>query len=184
MPRFRLSEHDLEKMLNSLNMDNFELFREYEKNHNKFIATNNFFVSSHGNNSDDEKYIKIYGNSKEKYIEKKNNTYFIYFDIDYKDSEIINLVKETNLIILKNLNLEVNNDLIDIKDLIKEDKITNNECDELIKDLYFNSVNFKKFNIENSENLKNIDSNKKYLFKIKRGELNLKSQIQNYHINI
>ena len=180
MPRFRLSEHDLEKIVNSINMDNFELFREYKKSQNKFIATNNFFISSHGNNSNEEKYIKIYGNNNEKYIEKKNNSYFIYYDINYKDSEIINHVKETNLIVLKNLNLETNNDLIDIKNLIKGEKISNNECDELIKDLYFNSVNFQKFNLKNRED----NTNKKYLFKVKRRELNLKNQIQNYQIVI
>ena len=45
-----------------------EIFREYVKENNKFVATNNYFVSD---NDSDSKYIKTQGNSNEKYIEKK-----------------------------------------------------------------------------------------------------------------
>ena len=175
MPALNLSESDIENYLNSIDIDNYEIFREYKKNNNIFVATNNFFVSSHSDsNCNDEKYIKIFGNSNEKYIEKNNDKYLIYYDINYNELEIIQEIKEINLIIIKNLKLELSNNSIDIRKLIKEDEISCNECDELIKDLYFNSINFKKFNLEE----KKINENKKYLFKIKKGEINIKNQIE------
>ena len=174
MPAINLSETDIENYLNSINMDNYEIFREYKKNNNIFVATNNFFVASHSDsNCDDEKYIKIFGNTNENY-RKNNGKYLIYDDINYYESEITQEIKEINLIIIKNLKIELSNNSIDIKKLIKEEEISSYECDELIKDLYFNSINFKKFNLEEKE----INENKKYLFKIKKGEINIKNQIE------
>lgn len=182
MPALKLSDNDIENFLNSVDMDKFQVFREYEKNNNMFLATSNFFISSHfDNNSNDEKYIKIFGNTNEKYIEKKNDKYLIHYNIKYNESEIIQEVKEINLIIIKNIKIELSNDLIDIKKLIKEDEISSNECDELIRDLYFNSVNFKKFNLTES---KKMNQNKKYLFKIKKGEINIRNQIEQCHVMI
>lgn len=179
MPASKLSENDIENYLNSID-NKFEIFREYEKKNNIFVARSNFFVSSHSDNSNDEKYIKIIGNSNEKYIEKKNNIYLIYYDINYNEKEIIQEIKEINLIIIKNLKLELSNNSIDIKKLIKDEDITNIECDQLIKDLYYNSNNLEKFNL----NLENQSENKKYLFKIKKGEINIKNQLEQSHLII
>lgn len=150
-----------------------EIFREYVKENNKFVATNNYFVSD---NDSDSKYIKTQGNSNEKYIEKKNNRYVIHYEINYKDSEIISETKEVDLILIKNIDLEMNNETIDIKKLIKSNEINNNDCDLLLQDLYFNTFYYDKFDIK--INNKNITNSKKYLFKIKKGEINIKSQIE------
>ena len=161
MPYIKLSDIDTEKSKLS-NVDKNQMFREYVKEHNKFIATNNYFVS---NDNSDTKYIKIYGNSNEKYIEKKNNRYIINYEINYKDSEIISETKEIDLMIIKNIDLEMNNESIDIKKLIKSNMITNSDCDLLLQDLYFNPFYYDKFNIKiNNNDL----SSKKYLFKIKK----------------
>ena len=182
MPRINLSENDIENVINSVDLDKFNIFREYVKLNNKFVSTNNFFISSHNdNNSDDEKYIKIYGNNNEKYIEKNNDIYFIHYKTDYNDEKVINEIKKIDLIIIKNLKLEMNNQSLDIKNLIKNEEISNNECDELIKDLYYTSFYYKKFNINNEVESK---ENKKYFFKIKKGEINIKNQIEQCQLNI
>ena len=77
----KISVTEIEKQLNSLNMNNYEIFREYEKDHNKFLATDNIFVSDNTNNAENKKYIKICGNNNEKFIEKNNNLYIIHYDI-------------------------------------------------------------------------------------------------------
>ena len=173
MPYINLSDNDIEKKINS---NYAEIFREYKKNNNHFIATNNFFQSD--NNVDNPKFIKIYGKNNENFIEKINNTYIIHYDIDYNEQEIIRKTKEINLMIIKNLDLEINTDLIDIKNIINNNNINVLECDELLKDLYFDTYYFNKFNIKLEDN--NIFS-KKYLFKIKRGEMNVKTQIEKYN---
>ena len=173
MPYIKLSDIDTEKKSKLSSFDKNEMFREYVKEHNKFIATNNYFVSD---DNSDEKYIKIYGNSNEKFIEKKNNRYVIHYDINYRDSEIIHETKEIDLMIIKNIDLEIDNESIDIKKLIKNNEINSNDCDILLQDLYFNSFYYDKFNIK--MNKQNIISSKKYFFKIKKGEINMKSQIE------
>lgn len=172
MPYIKLSDIKTENS-EIAKIEKNEMFREYVKENNKFIATNNYFVSD---NNSDSKYIKIQGNSNEKYIEKRNNRYVIHYEINYKDSEIISETKEVDLMIIKNIDLEMNNETIDIKKLIKSNEINNNECDMLLQDLYFNTFYYDKFDIK--INNKNICTSKKYLFKIKKGEINIKSQIE------
>ena len=172
MPYIKLSDIKTENS-EIAKIEKNEMFREYVKENNKFIATNNYFVSD---NNSDSKYIKIQGNSNEKYIEKRNNRYVIHYEINYKDSEIISETKEVDLILIKNIDLEMNNETIDIKKLIKSNEINNNDCDMLLQDLYFNTFYYDKFDIK--INNKNICTSKKYLFKIKKGEINIKSQIE------
>ena len=172
----KISEYEIENYINKIDNTKFEVFREYEKKNNVFLATNNFFIKNISNN--DEKYIKICGNTNEKYIQKNNNKYIIHYDISYNEEGINKEIKEIDLLIIKNLKLELNNQPIEIKKLINGDEISNNECDELIKDLYFNINNIQKFNLENTINIEN----KKYLFKIKKGNLNIKNQIE--HCNL
>ena len=172
MPYIKLSDIKTENS-EIAKIEKNEMFREYVKENNKFIATNNYFVSD---NNSDSKYIKIQGNSNEKYIEKRNNRYVIHYEINYKDSEIISETKEVDLILIKNIDLEMNNETIDIKKLIKSNEINNNDCDMLLQDLYFNKFYYDKFDIK--INNKNICTSKKYLFKIKKGEINIKSQIE------
>lgn len=181
MPASKLSENDIENYLNSID-NKFEIFREYEKKNNIFVARSNFFVSSHSDNSNDEKYIKILGNNNEKYIEKYEDTYFVYYNVDYNDKEVIKEIKEINLMVIKNLNIEINNYDIDIKKLIKNNEISNLECDKLIEDFYFNPYYINKFNISDTSKL-NLNK-KKYIFKIKRGEINIKNQIEQCHFVI
>ena len=173
----KISEYEIENYINKIDNTKFEVFREYEKKNNVFLATNNFFIKNNSDNND-EKYIKICGNTNEKYIQKKNNKYIIHYDISYNEEGINKEMKEIDLLIIKNLKLELNNQPIEIKKLINGDEISNIECDELIKDLYFNINNIQKFNLENTINIEN----KKYLFKIKKGNLNIKNQIE--HCNL
>ena len=170
----KISEYEIENYINEIDNTKFEVFREYEKKNNVFLATNNFFIKNYSDNINNEKYIKICGNTNEKYIEKNNNKYLIYYDITYNEEGINKEMKEIDLLIIKNLKLELSNQPIEIKKLINGDEISNNECDELIKDLYFNFNNIQKFNLENSI----CNENKKYLFKIKKGHLNIKNQIE------
>ena len=131
----KISVTEIEKQLNSLNMNNYEIFREYEKDHNKFLATDNIFVSDNTNNAENKKYIKICGNNNEKFIEKNNNLYIIHYDICYNEKYINKETKEINLLIIKNIDLELNTDLIDIKELLKDNNMNNCECDDLLQDL-------------------------------------------------
>jgi hypothetical protein len=170
----KISVAELEKHLNSLKMNNYEIFREYEKDKNKFLATDNIFVSENSNNLENKKYIKICGRNNEKFIEKNNEVYIIHYDISYNEKSINKKTKEISLMIIKNIDLELNTDLIDIKELLK-DNMNNNECDELIQDLYFNNYYYQKFN---SNKLSNNNTTKKYFFKLKRGEINMKHQLE------
>ena len=173
MPNINLSDIDTKENLKLSDLDKYELFREYEKDHNKFKPTNNYFVS---NDKDGMKYIKICGISDEKYIEKIDKTYIIHYDINYNEMEIIRKTKEIDLLIIKKLNLEINNEIIDIKNLIKNNQLNLDDTNQLIKDLYYNSYYYKKFdaNFEDSQKI----CSKKYLFKIKKGEITMKNHIE------
>ena len=172
----KISVTEIEKQLNSLNMNNYEIFREYEKDHNKFLATDNIFVSDNTNNAENKKHIKICGNNNEKFIEKNNNLYIIHYDICYNEKYINKETKEINLLIIKNIDLELNTDLIDIKELLKDNNMNNCECDDLLQDLYFNNYYYEKFNSKKLKN--NVETTKKYFFKLKRGEINMKHQLE------
>ena len=171
----KISDYDIQNYIHKIDLSKYDIFREYEKRNNVFICTNNFFINNHTDkNINNEIYTKICGNTNERYIEKKNEKYLIHYNISYHEKEIKKEIKETNLLIIKNLKLELSNKSIEIKKLINNSEISNNECEELIKDLYFNMSNLQKFNLENT----NIIENKKYLFKIKKGEINIRNQIE------
>ena len=178
MPSVKISEYEIENYINEIDSTKYEIFREYEKKNNVFQGTNNFFVKNILSDEVNEKYIKICGNKKERYIEKNNNKYLVYYDINYDEKKINQEIKEINLLIIKNFKIEMNHHFIEIKQLINTDEISGNECDELIKDLYFNTKNLEKFNIPNM----NIQENKKYLFKIKKGEINIRNEIEQYDL--
>jgi len=74
----KISEYEIENYINEIDNTQFEVFREYEKKNNIFLATNNFFIKNYSDNINNEKYIKICGNTNEKYIEKNNNKYFLF----------------------------------------------------------------------------------------------------------
>lgn len=172
----KLSVTEIEKQLNSANMNNYEIFREYKKENDRFLATDNIFVSDYNNISENKKYIKICGHNNEKFIEKNKEIYTIHYDICYDRANINKKTQEISLMIIKNIDLEINTDSIDIKELLKDDKMSNNECDELLQDLYFNPFYYEKFNSKCREN--NMNSSKKYFFKIKKGEINMKNQLE------
>ena len=145
----KISVAEIEKQLNSLNMNNYEIFREYEKDHNKFLATDNIFVSDNTNNAENKKYIKICGNNNEKFIEKNNNLYIIHYDICYNEKYINKETKEINLLIIKNIDLELNTDLIDIKELLKDNNMNNCECDDLLQDYILIIIIMKNLIVKN-----------------------------------
>jgi hypothetical protein len=178
MPSVKISEYEIENYINEIDSTKYEIFREYEKMINVFQCTNNFFVKNIFETDINEKYIKICGNKNEKYIEKKNNKYLMYYNINYDEKKINQDIKEINLLIIKKIGIKLSNHFIEIKKLISENEISGNECDELIKDLYFNTKNLEKFNIQNM----NIQENKKYLFKIKKGEINIRNEIEQYDL--
>ena len=88
----KISEYEIENYINKIDNTKFEVFREYEKKNNVFLATNNFFIKNSSDN--DEKYIKICGNTNEKYIQKNNNKYIIHYDISYNEEGINKEIKE------------------------------------------------------------------------------------------
>ena len=178
MPSVKISEYEIKNYISEIDSTKYEIFREYEKKNNVFQGTNNFFIKNILTDEINEKYIKICGNKNERYIEKNNNKYLVYHDINYDEKKINQEIKEINLLIIKNFKIEMNHHLIEIKKLINDNHISSNECDELIKDLYFNAKNLEKFNIQNMD----IKENKKYLFKIKKGEINIKNEIEQYDL--
>ena len=95
MPSVKISEYEIKNYISEIDSTKYEIFREYEKKNNVFQGTNNFFIKNILTDEINEKYIKICGNKNERYIEKNNNKYLLYFDINY-DEKKINQESETS----------------------------------------------------------------------------------------
>ena len=131
------------------------IFREFEKNNDKFIATNHFFISN------ENEFGKIE---------------FSIFDMVNKKniihSENINN-ENANLVIISNISFSLNDIKINksyiINKFIENDAIMD---DDIIEDLYYNNDFSKKININLPDKYMNTNTQKKYLFKINMTEIN------------
>ena len=135
---------------NNRNIGNF-IFREYQKDDDKFIATNNFYFSnefddgkvgffSFDNNSiyknNEEIYKKIIPYNENLYVlkNKENNEFFFEKYID--------------LILISNISFSIDDIYINKTEIIKKFMERDELIDEkLFEDLYFNEDFSKKINI-------------------------------------
>lgn len=174
------SIEDIKKIIKEnqlVNRDNF-IFREYTKNKNKFIATNNFFISEEIENSKVE-FISINLKNYNSYYPYKKMAEKIvpYNNIMYMSENGCTQNKEyINLLVISDISFSLNDEIINKNEIIKK-FIENNDggkCDisNFFEDIYYNEEFSKKINMEVPKNaqyniLSNNDIiNKKYLFKI------------------
>ena len=143
------------------------IFREFEKNNDKYIATNNFYISS-----DDEcgniEYNLFNINSLNKIVNDKIIVYSDNLHINVRNNEYINLITLSNISFSLN-DIDINKNYIINKFMESDVEIDDN----IIEDIYYNNEFAKKMNINLPDkymNQSNIE--KKYLFKINMVELN------------
>jgi hypothetical protein len=151
------------------------IYREFEKKDEKFIATNNFFISEEIDDGNIE-YIQ-YNNMNIKIIPyfKNNNIYEYVNDNSSR--------KYCKLIVLSNIEFQINEININKNEIIKRFIDNDISIDEdFFEDLYYNNVFSKKINIELPDKYKfknkniNVTIDKeniliKYLFRIELNEL-------------
>ena len=164
------------KNIDSISKKN-NIFREFEKKGDNFIATNQFYISKQDDNG---KFIFINSNDLNNASDKiiipyKDNTDDIYILKNNKGlSE-----QYLDLILLSNISLSLEDVYINKTELIKSILSSEMNMDEkLLEDLYFNEEFSKKINIELPQRynnkkviLEDVDIEKKYLFKINFMEL-------------
>lgn len=143
------------------------IFREFEKNNDKYIATNNFYISS-----DDEcgniEYNLFNINSLNKIVNDKIIVYSDNLYINVRNNEYINLITLSNISFSLN-DIDINKNYIINKFMESDVEIDDN----IIEDIYYNNEFAKRMNINLPDkymNQSNIE--KKYLFKINMVELN------------
>jgi hypothetical protein len=149
--------------LNSKSFKNF-IFREFEKISDKFIATNNFYLSQINDNNE---IIYTSLNYKNKILKPYSNIY---------NDELHNYI---DLIVPYNISFTLDDININKYQIINKFLENDKNIDEtLLNDLYYNNEFSKKINIElpkkyNNKTiyLENIDITKKYLFKMNILEL-------------
>jgi hypothetical protein len=144
------------------------IFREFNKKNDIFIATNNFYLF---NENDDGKFIfsNINNNNNEKMLSfNENKDVFILMNNNNLSEKYVDLV------LLSKITLSLEDTYINRSELIKSIIANDLVIDEkLFEDLYFNEDFSKKINIELPKKydnkkiiLENIDIVKKYLFKV------------------
>lgn len=146
---------------NCLNKKN--MFREFVKENEFYIATNNFYVSDEVDDGRLE-----FNNNNEK-IKPYNN---IYMEL-YNDNLFKNYI---NLVLISNISFNLDEININKFDIIKKFIDNDIEIEEkILEDFYYNNIFSKKINkeIPNNFNKKIImeGMNNKYLFKINIDEL-------------
>lgn len=165
------------KLYNNLILDSPKkfIYREFEKKDEKFIATNDFFISEEIDDGNIE-YIN-YNNINIKMVPylKNNNIY------EYLNDK--NSGKYCKLIVLSNIEFQIDEININKNEIIK--KFIDNDIsidEDFFEDLYYNDVFSKKINIELPDKYKfknkniNVILDKKnilikYLFRIEFNEL-------------
>ena len=156
------------------------IFRQFEKKKDKFIATNNFYMSEE---VDDGKLefnsfntSNYFNKSNEKIVPYNENN--VYLLINNKTNN--SLKKYIDLIVISNISFSLEDININKSDIIKKMIESDVIIDEkLLEDLYFNEDFSKKINLElpkkyNNQKiiLEDINIDKIYLFKINLLELN------------
>ena len=148
------------------NLNKNYIFREFYKENEIYIATNNFYVSD----EIDDGRLEFYNNIIK--ITPFNN---IYMEINNKDF----YKNYINLILISNISFSLYDINIKKIDIIKKFIDNDIEIEEkLLEDLYFNKIFSNKININMPEKFNILNGkeemNKKYLFKININELNNK----------
>jgi hypothetical protein len=156
------------------------IFRQFEKKKDKFIATNNFYMSEE---VDDGKLefnsfntSNYFNKSNEKIVPYNENN--VYLLINNKSNN--SLKKYIDLTVISNISFSLEDININKSDIIKKMIDSDVIIDEkLLEDLYFNQDFSKKINLElpkkyNNQKiiLEDINIDKIYLFKINLLELN------------
>ena len=156
------------------------IFRQFEKKKDKFIATNNFYMSEE---VDDGKLefnsfntSNYFNKSNEKIVPYNENN--VYLLVNNKSSN--SLKKYIDLTVISNISFSLEDININKSDIIKKMVESDVIIDEkLLEDLYFNKYFSKKINLElpkkyNNQKiiLEDINIDKIYLFKINLLELN------------
>jgi hypothetical protein len=156
------------------------IFRQFEKKKDKFIATNNFYMSEE---VDDGKLefnsfntSNYFNKSNEKIIPYNENN--VYLLVNNKNNN--SLKKYIDLTVISNISFSLEDININKTDIIKRMVESDVIIDEkLLEDLYFNQDFSKKINLElpkkyNNQKiiLEDINIDKIYLFKINLLELN------------
>jgi len=168
------------------------IFREYIKKNESFIATNKFYMSHEIDGGMIEFRICDLNSINEKitpYIYDLNDMN-IY--ISMKDSMSINFDNYIDLFTISDISFSIDDIKIEKKMIIN--KFIENDCDiddKLFEELYFNNDFSKKIDIElpkkyNNKKviLKNMEIEKKFLFKINFLELNRNFCKENNIINL
>jgi hypothetical protein len=166
---------DINSTININNKNNIKnnIFREFIKNNDIFVATNNFYSSEEG---DDGKFIfsNINNNNNEKFFPFNEKDVFIIMNNNSVSDKYV------DLLLLSKITLSLDDTYINRSELIKNIIANDLVIDEkLFEDLYFNEEFSKKINVELPKKyndkkiiLEDIDIEKKYLFKINILECN------------
>ena len=167
------------------------IFRQFEKKKDKFIATNNFYMSEE---VDDGKLefnsfntSKYFNKSNEKIVPYNENNIYLLLNNKINNS----LKKYIDLTVISNISFSLEDININKSDIIKKMVESDDIIDEkILADLYFNEDFSKKINLElpkkyNNQKiiLEDINIDKIYLFKINLLELNRSFQ-EEYVIHI
>jgi hypothetical protein len=167
------------------------IFRQFEKKRDKFIATNNFYMSEE---VDDGKLefnsfntSKYFNKSNEKIVPYNENNIYLLLNNKINNS----LKKYIDLTVISNISFSLEDININKSDIIKKMVESDDIIDEkILADLYFNEDFSKKINLElpkkyNNQKiiLEDINIDKIYLFKINLLELNRNFQ-EEYVIHI
>jgi hypothetical protein len=156
------------------------IFREFEKIKDKYIAKNNFYISCE---VDSDMYefkevdiISLYKKNDIKLIPYSDNNLYVIVDNKYLNNAL-QKKEYIDLIIIKNISFTLNEVQINKNDLLK--KFINNDSnidEKIIEDIYYNKDFSKKIklNIPQKYNysIENKNISKKYFFKINLIELN------------
>jgi len=176
-----ISIDDIKKVVKKLTKNNNllnknEIYREFVKINDSFIATNNFFLSDEiDNNKINFNKISI-SKHKEILFNVGNNIYEYNGPRIYNENESYLLKELIKLIVICNIEFNLDEINIEKKEIFKrfiENEKNINE--NLFEDIYYNDNFSSKINFDLPKNKKNLveDDNiqKKYLFKIKINEL-------------
>jgi hypothetical protein len=143
------------------------IFREFNKIKDKYIATNNFYISCEDDdNKCDFKNVDINllskNNRKKIFYSGDNNLYYTIDTIEKKEY--------INLILISNISFSMNDIYINKDDLLKKFINNNYDIDEnILEDIYYDKSFSKKIKLDIPYNDNTL---KKYLFKINSNEIN------------
>lgn len=187
-----INDHSKNKKKNK-NLKNI-IFREYEKKNDKFIATNNFYISEEvgdGKLQFNNFNISNYFNKKnQKIVPYNENNIYVLVNNKSNIENNNSFKKYIDLMLISNISFSLEDININKSEIIKKILESDDFVDEkILEDLYFNENFSKKINLElpkkyNNQKiiLEDIPIEKVYLFKINLLELNRNFE-EEYNIN-